>query len=62
MRKFNFWDVDNDSHICEFEGTEKEAHKKAIQLARKYHIIVNVDDAINGEDVVTVDERGDVYI
>ena len=62
MKKFNLWDIDTDAHICEFKGTEKEARKKAIQIAKKHHIIVNVDDAVTGEDIATVNEQGDVYI
>jgi hypothetical protein len=63
MRKYYFWDVDADCPIEDnFEGTEKDAHAKAIKLARKYHCTVCVFDAYTHVDVATVDEYGDVYL
>ena len=41
MRKFNFWDVNDDCPIEEgFNGTLTQAKKRAITLAKKYNTIV----------------------
>ena len=63
MRKFNFWDVNDDCPIEEgFNGTLTQAKKRAITLAKKYNTIVCVENGDTYDDVLCVDEKGnDVY-
>ena len=63
MRIFNFWDLDCDCPIEEnFEGTIKQARKRAIALAKKYDVTVCIEDGITYDDIATFDASGkEVY-
>lgn len=63
MKNFNFWDVDADCPIEEnFEGTIKQARKRAITLAKKWNTIVCIEDGTTYDDIATFDANGnEVY-
>ena len=63
MKNVYFWDVDVDCPIEEdFEGTIKQARKRAITLAKKWNTIVCIVDGTTHDDIATFNEDGnEVY-